>query len=231
MELTKISTERRTLGDQVYSYLRELIITLQLKPGQMVYENELANSLDVSRTPIREAFRMLLSEEFIEILPQRGARIAHISKRKVEEAWFVRTCLEASAFKEAAKRWNSEDAKCKLLQEEVTRIIEAQKNAELADFYRLDEEFHLKMLKFSDNNTLITLIMQMRGHINRIIYLELQETKNTQHVQSIISDHEQILRAVTSNDIAETEKMLTEHLNRFPYNFSKLIENYPDYFC
>ena len=72
MTLFKISHQRKTLGDSIYAHLRNEIISLRLKPGEMIYENEVASNFGVSRTPVREAFRLLVNEEFIEILPQKG---------------------------------------------------------------------------------------------------------------------------------------------------------------
>src|SRR5579875_1929969 len=100
MRLNKVSTSRKTLGEGAYQEIRNAIISLQLKPGQMISENELATSLGVSRTPIREALLMLNREALVEILPQRGARVAHINEHKVQEARFVRESLEVSAFTE-----------------------------------------------------------------------------------------------------------------------------------
>ena len=224
-------TERKTLGDQVYRFIRESIIHLQLKPGQMVYENELSRNLGISRTPIREAFRMLLSEEFIEILPQRGARIAYISKKKVQDAWFIRSSLEVSAFKEIAAKWDLNDEKCKELADKISLNLTRQKNAvtqgDLSEFFRLDEEYHNLILNHLDNSTLMTMISQMRGHINRVVFLELQDIN---HVKNLIIDHEKIFNTLTSNDVAQLEKLLIEHFTRFSHNFSNLIEKYPDYF-
>ncbi|GJM71817.1 hypothetical protein HMSSN036_40330 [Paenibacillus macerans] len=110
MNLPNISKNRNTLSDHAYQVIRGAIVTLQLEPGQLVFESELGSTLGVSRTPIREAFRRLMTEELIEILPQRGARIAYMSKKKIEEARFVRVSLEVSAFKEAARKWNANDA-------------------------------------------------------------------------------------------------------------------------
>lgn len=102
MDLPIITGKRETLSDHAYRVIREAIVTLRLQPGQQVFEAELGQSLGVSRTPIREAFRRLVAEELIEVKPQRGAQITYISRKKIAEARFVRVCLEVSAFKEAA---------------------------------------------------------------------------------------------------------------------------------
>jgi len=97
---------RPTLGDQIYARLREAIVTLEWLPGQMLYENELSERLGVSRTPVREAIRLLASERLVDVLPQRGTRVTLISLRTVKEVQFIREQLESGAFREAARRWD-----------------------------------------------------------------------------------------------------------------------------
>jgi DNA-binding GntR family transcriptional regulator len=231
MVLPKIATQRQTLGDSVYRYLRDEIITLRLFPGQMVYENELAKSLGVSRTPVREAFRLLHSEEFIEILPQRGIRIAYISRRKIEEAWFVRESLEVSAFKFVARNWRPADERCKKLQEQVLQILEEQKKAakeqNYFEFNRLDLMFHHNILEFAGNGTLLSVIRQMHGHLKRMIGLELKETK---HTVQLVYDHEAIFNAMISGDESMTETLLTAHFRRLLDHVPVIMSIYPEYF-
>ena len=76
-----VSTSKN-LGEQAYETLRDSIITLQLEPGQTIFESEIAPSLNISRTPIRDAFQYLISEGLVEVLPQRTKRIASISESK-----------------------------------------------------------------------------------------------------------------------------------------------------
>jgi DNA-binding GntR family transcriptional regulator len=231
MKFQQIEKKRTTLGDGVYSYLRDAIISLSLEPGQMIYENELAKSFGVSRTPVREAFQLLLAEEFIEILPQRGIRIAYISKRKVEESWLVREILEVSVFKEVARNWNIEDDQCKKLRDQIFRILEEQKKAGLNndynEFFRLDEKYHQHILEQADNLTLLSIIAQMRGHLNRMRYLELQETK---HTNRILNDHERIFQAIMSKDEMSVETLLRKHLEQLTSHVPQIVEKYPSYF-
>src|SRR5690348_1112122 len=107
------SPARKTLGKVAYSKIREEIITLNFKPGQMLSESEIGSVLGVSRTPIREAFLMLVQEGLLEILPQRGARVALISEKRYAENMFVRESLEISALKLVAKNWKSDDLRYK----------------------------------------------------------------------------------------------------------------------
>jgi DNA-binding GntR family transcriptional regulator len=231
MKLHKVLSQRKTLADSIYGYLRDEIISLRLQPGQMIYENELAASLGVSRTPVREAFRFLLAEEFIEVLPQRGARIAYISKRKIEEAWFVRESLEVSAFKMVARNWDNKNEYCKEMHDKILRNLEDQKRAafnnDYVEFFLLDEAYHKIILEQAGNLTLLSVITQMRGHLNRMRYLELHETK---HTNKIVSDHEEIFNAIISGDEGKTETLLINHLRHLPNHSPKIMERYPNYF-
>lgn len=231
MDLPNISTKRETLSDHAYQVIREAIVALRLEPGQLVFEAELGSTLGVSRTPIREAFRRLIAEELIEVQPQRGARITYISKKKIAEARFVRVCLEVSAFKEVAKQWDTNNIRFQKLYDQVRGILADQKKMvdehNFDTFFQLDEKFHYTILETTNNSTLISIINQMRGHLNRMRYLELQETK---HMRRLVTEHETIFEAVISNNMAETERLLIEHIRWIESNLDDLIQKYSHYF-
>ena len=232
MGLNTISSpNRNTLGKAAYAKIREEIITLNFKPGQMLSESELAAILGVSRTPIREAFLNLLQEELLEILPQRGARVALISIKKVEEARFVRESLEISAFKSVARNWNEDDLRYKEIQAKAYDLIEKQHTAALKgeniEFLQHDEAFHQLFLELVENQTLISVVLQMRGHLNRMRYLEL---KTPNHMENVVSQHQNIIKAVFSKNEEETEKVLRHHFSHKPDELPKVIEMHSDYF-
>lgn len=232
MVLNQISSpNRKTLGEVAYKAIRDEIISLHLEPGKMVYENELASFLGVSRTPVREALLMLLKEELIEILPQRGARVAYISVKKVEEARFVRESLEISAFKTVARNWNENEAHYRKLRFEAMQLLEDQQNAasngEYIKFLVLDEAFHQVILEQIENQTLLSMVTQMRGHLNRMRYLELKEAHQ---MTKLVSQHESILNAISSNDEQKTESLLGHHLQQLKDELPKIIQKYSHYF-
>ncbi|WP_054710234.1 GntR family transcriptional regulator [Bacillus sp. JCM 19041] len=80
--MKKISVERKTLAGEVYQYLYNMIITLKYKPGQMIFESEIANELGMSRTPVREAIHLLASEEFLRIIPQKVFKYSIYPRKK-----------------------------------------------------------------------------------------------------------------------------------------------------
>lgn len=232
MTLNQISKPgRKTLGDSAYKAIRDEIISLRLQPGKMIYESDLASSLGVSRTPVREAFLMLLKEELIEILPQRGARVAYISIKKVEEARFVRMSLEVGAFKAVARKWNKKEERWQTFQAKALKLLEDQQtaisNSEFTEFLHLDEAFHQIVLEQIENQTLLSVISQMRGHLNRMRYLELKEAK---HMTKLVSQHKQILDAIFANDEQKVENLLVHHLQQVNDELPRIIENNSQYF-
>jgi DNA-binding GntR family transcriptional regulator len=220
---------RKSLGEQVYDSIREGIVSLQLEPGQMIYENELAETLGVSRTPIREAIRMLVSEELLDVLPQRGTRIAFISERKVTETRFIREQLELGAFRVAAKVWDAELHK--ETRESIQRLLEKQHAAvaeeNISLFLQLDEAFHRAIMEVTGNATLLNVVYHMRGHLNRIRYLVL---KQFHPMDRVIEEHHELFAAIEQGDEAATVRLLEAHLGKLDYEIPELRKVYPNYF-
>ena len=100
--------DKETGKDYVYRVLKDNIMCLELKPGELLSESELAKKLNVSRTPIREVLIKLKAEKLIEVKPQAGTYVSLIDRNLIEEAIFIRYNLEKEALKEACESF-SED--------------------------------------------------------------------------------------------------------------------------
>ena len=209
----EVIAERRTLDGVIHDALRVRIISLTYPPGHMLFENDIAAEFGVSRTPVRQAFLRLAIDDLLQILPQRGARVSYLSKVKVRDAQAVRESLEVTAFADAARRWNEADPGCRATLRELEDILEAQSAAVAAGDYvaftRLDEAYHGAILRFSGNMTLLGLVGEMRAHLNRVRYLELQEAH---HDAAALAHHHDILAAIRRNDVEATCRLLTAHL-------------------
>lgn len=229
-KLSPLPPHRRvSLGEQVYDSLREGIVALSLAPGQMIYENELSVELGVSRTPVREAIRLLVSEELLEVLPQRGTRVTLISVQKVEETRFIREQLELGAFRLAASRWSQRDYGG--LKQQLELLLNQQRAAAEAEdsngFLALDEDFHRLILESIGNRTLLQTVSAMRGHLNRVRYLALSQYH---HMKPLVAEHEAILEALVSGDAERMPQLLETHFNKLDAQLPLLRETYPDYF-
>jgi DNA-binding GntR family transcriptional regulator len=226
-----LDIRKKTLSETAYDSLREDIIFLNLKPGQTVYENDESQKLGMSRTPLRDAFRKLQSEELLEVFPQRGARIALISSSKVEEVRFVRECLEINGFLELAKLWQVNDPYYRKVEMRVAAILEEQRMAAASDdakgFLLADEAFHQMLLQQTGNGTLLTVVHHMRGHLNRLRYLMLAEN---QQMDDLIKEHELLFKAVMKRDESGIISILQKHLRKLLHGLDMMQEKYPDYF-
>ncbi|MGG1594135.1 GntR family transcriptional regulator [Terribacillus saccharophilus] len=229
--MNKFTVQRKTLSYEVYNHLYNKIITLAYKPGQMIYESTIAEELGISRTPVREAIHLLSSEEFLHIIPQKGIRVKYISKKKVQEALQVRKSLEAVAFREAAGRWDESDLRVNDYKADLRRIVLQQRDAakmqDVIGFYHYDEVFHDKILEICGNQTLGAIVRQVRGHVNRIRYLEFFETRE---MDRVIHDHEELIALIQHNDRDGAAKRLNQHLDTAARHYGDIMEKYADYF-
>lgn len=227
----KLVVERRTLDGVIHDVVRARIISLEYPPGRMIFENDLAAEFGVSRTPVRQAFLRLAMEDLLQILPQRGAQVSHLSRSKVREAQAVRESLEATAFQDVARRWREDDPGCQALVAEAEAIIARQVAAVAARDYmvftRLDEDFHNAFLHFSGNMTLAGIVAEMRGHLNRLRYMELQEAH---HDAVAVEHHRAILAAVRRGDVEATHAALIAHLKMLEPYRETIFDKHSDVF-
>lgn len=204
--------------------LREKIVMLELEPGSMVSENELAAELGVSRTPVREALNELSKIGIIEVFPQRGSMVSRIDATRIEEARFTRMVLECAVVELA----------CDLVRPEDTIVLEANlrlqqfylENGELDKLHDLDNDFHRKLFSLCDKSLTYTLVDSLGTHFNRIRRMRLHSPKEL----LIVEDHQAILEAITLKHKEEARALMTVHLTRYKIDEDVLRARYPGYF-
>lgn len=215
---------RENAREYALRQIRENIISLKLKPGSTVSENELAKELGISRTPVREALQELQKSNLIEVYPQRGCIIAHIDFDIVEEMVFLRKTLEKAVIEELCDCITNEN------------ILELEKNIQLQEFYlsnkmpdkimELDNEFHKSLFIMCNKERIYNLMESTQGHFDRIRMLSMYSVKDIK----IVSDHKAILNAIKLGDKSLATEFIIKHLSRYKLDESEILENYPDYF-
>jgi len=205
--------ERRTLESVIYDELHARIVSLEYPPGLMIFENEVAAEFGVSRTPVRQAFFRLAKDDLLEVLPQRGARVSFISKEKVRESQVVRESLEVTSMILSVRKWDEDDPDCRAAAAEIEEIIANQVKAVAAGddaaFTRLDEEYHRAFMRFAGNMTLFNIVCEIRAHLNRVRYAELQVARLDDEA---VVYHREIFDAVRAKDEARAVECLRAHL-------------------
>jgi GntR family transcriptional regulator, rspAB operon transcriptional repressor len=211
--------------EHVYGVLKEDIISLKLEPGRNISEKEISEMLQVSRTPIREAFVKLAQEGLLEVYPQRGTFISLIDLHHVEEARFIREHLERAAVRVACQTFPKEY----LLKLEANLAMQKLyvEEKDYTRFFELDEEFHYTIAMGSGKELIWTVIQQMNAHLNRIRMLRLAANHNW---GLILSQHEGIIEAIKEKDKNRAEQVMEDHLKKLRFEQEDLKKEYIKYF-
>ena len=138
--------EKETNKDYAYRVLKDNIMTLNLKPGELLSETDLSEKLGISRTPIREVLMRLKNEHLIEVKPQTGTYISLIDTNMVEQGLFMRYTLEREVLKEAC-HGISEEILMELEKNLFAQKLISNKSDSAIEFHKLDQEFHELLFK------------------------------------------------------------------------------------
>ncbi|MBU3177898.1 GntR family transcriptional regulator [Clostridium estertheticum] len=214
-----------TIKNYTYRVLRSNIIDLNLKPGESISENEIANNLNVSRTPVREAFSLLVSEQLLEIYPQKGTQVSYIDLKRVEDARFMRLKLEQAVIELACEDFQESylfDLESNINQQQFCVL----KNNYTAAF-NLDNSFHELIFKGCKKERIFNAIHFMNGDFDRIRALNLISSMN---MDLVVTQHKGIIDAIKSKDSELGIKIVGEHLSKVNDDKMILLREYPEYF-
>lgn len=183
------------LRDVVFKTLRQGILTGELKPGERLMEIHLANRLGVSRTPIREAIRKLELEGLVIMIPRRGAEVAQITEKNLQDVLEVRRELDAFAAKLACQRMNEEQrAELKEAEEAFETAVETKDATVIA---RADVAFHDIILKSAGNERLSQLVNNLAEQVYRYRFEYVKD--KTSHSR-LIEEHRNICNSIIKGD-------------------------------
>jgi DNA-binding GntR family transcriptional regulator len=197
---------QRVSGAQlVYGELRERILNLRLEPGTRLHEAELAAELAVSRTPLREALRMLLAEDLVEQLPTGGMLVRRLDLQDMRELYSVRAALEGLAVREACRRLGEVDL------EALGRLVEQMRLLvdHPAELTRLGEEFHARIAAIAGNRRCEQLLRQLHGHMRR--YHALSSRREPRR-RAALEDHRALFEALRARDPDAAEQTVRDHV-------------------
>jgi len=216
--------ERENGRDYAMRILKENIVRLELAPGTVISDRELAAQLGLSRTPVREALLDLAKVKIVEIYPQRGSEVALVDYVLVEEARFLRSVLETAVV----------EVVCSVINKEQLEQLEAHIN--LQKFYQqqdakdklmeLDNEFHQTLFQIAHKMLAYEMMQSLTIHFDRVRNMSLNTVKEQKWVQ----DHCLIYEAIRDNDPAEARSRMEKHLRRYQIDESAIREKYPHYF-
>jgi len=197
----------RTLYREVANRTRELIERGELAPGERISEKQLCESFGVSRTPLREALKVLASEGLVELLPNRGARVKQLTYRMVKDTYDLMGALEGLSGELACQHISDEGIAtiCQLHQ----RMLMHYRNRELADYFRVNQEIHESILHASNNEVLVEMYNNLSQRVKRVRY---SKKMTEAYWRQAVQDHENMVDALKQRDSKRLGYVLREHL-------------------
>ena len=216
-------------GVDIYQKLKNDILTLKLKPGQMISENEVANIYNVSRTPIKNAFLRLKGEKYIEIIPQKGSYVTLLDMKSIKDIIYMRAVLEVDALFNIIEQGISDIAV-----ERLQEILERQKKLIASEklsattFYGVDSEFHQHLFILTGRERMWEVVQDCQVYYSRFRILD---TMTTSRYQELVEEHSRVLEALKNQNHEEIKASVFDHLHGNLRVLSKKIESeYKDYF-
>ncbi len=197
---------RATLPGQVAERLRDMIAADELSAGAKLNERELTARLAISRTPLREAIKMLAAEGLIQLVPNRGAFVANPSSEEVEDMLEAMGALEATCGEFACAR--ATDAEIAAIRQTHERMVKAYERRDRRTYFKLNQEIHRRIAQASRNATLQRLHETLNARLYRVRFM----SNKTDRWQSAIEEHEAIADALERRDVPAVRALLREHL-------------------
>jgi DNA-binding GntR family transcriptional regulator len=198
---------RRYLHDEVVERLRELIMEGDLEPGARVNENELCERFGISRTPLREAIKILATEGLLELLPNRGARVSRISETEIEEMVEVVAGLEATAGDLACRLITAEEID--LIEVKHRSMMEAYSRRDESTYFTLNREIHDAIMHAARNATLANIYNHISGRIQRARY---SAHKTPEQWQRAVDEHERMIVLLRARESESLSRLMREHI-------------------
>ena len=203
-----IHIERLGLTDQVAARLRTLLIEGRIAPGAKLNERVLSEQLRVSRTPLREAIKLLAQEGLVDLLPNRGAVAVKLTELDIVNTFEVLAGLEALSGQLAVQRIAA--AQLSELRAKHLEMLAAFERRDLSNYYRLNAAIHAGINEAAANPVLTTAYVRINARVQSLRFRTNQdETK----WRLAVLEHTQMMQALADRDGAALGRVLSEHLH------------------
>ena len=211
-----------SLHDEAASRLREQIFAGALPPGSFLDEAALCERLAISRTPLREALKVLVAEGLLRHEPRRGCFVAEITEQDLDDIFPVIALLEGRAAHEATRKAGAADiAALEVLHQ---RLQQFAAEGRIADYYEANYAIHEAFITLADNRWLAQVI----GDLRKILRLARHQTLQVPgRLQQSLSEHRQVFAALQKGDAAAAEQAMRNHLLAQRDALRELARNHP----
>lgn len=198
---------RRPLHEEAADRLRDLIVQGRLAAGARLNERLLTAQLGLSRTPLREAFKVLATEGLVELLPNRGAIVSQLDPVRLSETLAVMGALDALAGELACA--NATDAQINEIRALHYEMLACHARGDLAGYFKFNQAIHLRIVKYAGNAVLYNAYRQLNGAMQRARYMA---NLSKERWDTAVREHDEILAALGARDVKRIRVLLADHL-------------------
>lgn len=214
---------RGAASSEIAGVLRRAIVNVDLVPGTALNESDVATQFGVSRTPVREAFRTLLSEGLLDVRPQKGTFVSLLHRPDLEDALFVREALECSAADLAARApVNERKVLLRIVEQQRMALQQGDREGSLA----ADEDLHRKIMELSGHASAWEVVRQARTHLERLRRIANAELGGSEEA---LGYHEKIAQAIVDGDAKAAVQLLRSHIRQIEGFIGRIAELHAGY--
>jgi DNA-binding GntR family transcriptional regulator len=213
-----------SISDQIYEVLKEHILLGKIAPGERIIENNIAEGLKTSRTPVREAFQRLMQDGLVERVPQGGVRVTVITPRMVREVFGIRAVLEVYAVDLACDNIEvGAIIKLRELAKQARKLLsspEANDPEGLITLWKINTSFHETIYRAAGSEHLLKIVDQLNSLVRRFRFLSMRKTRIRAWDQ-----HELIIRYLEDKDKTMLGELMKAHIEEAASDTLKALEN------
>jgi len=202
-----------SISDQIYERIRQQILHGDIEPGERLMQNQVAENLRASRTPVREAFRRLEQDGLVERVPQGGVRVTRLDIEAIQEVFGIRNVLEAYAVELACGRITAEEiGALKQLVNQAGELLSSGalgRETKIKSLFELNSQFHDTIYRASANSYLMGMINSLRFIVGRLRFLGLRADSTWSRAWD---EHSQLIGLLEKKDKESAARLLKTHL-------------------
>lgn len=223
--LTPLERFSGSLGQRVYQTLREAILSLAYRPGEILRKPEICEALGVSRSPVADAVARLATEGLVDVVPQAGTFVARFSMEEIREGAFLREAIEVAAIERVAEMITEEQLT--QLRRNLTVQAALITDGDVPGFYQMDAAMHELILSFTGFRRLAQVSETAWLHVNRARQLILPVPGR---ITATLDEHRAMLAALEARDSAAARLATRHHLRQLITYLEPLERERPDLF-
>lgn len=223
--LTPLERFSGSLGQRVYQTLREAILSLAYRPGEILRKPEICEALGVSRSPVADAVARLATEGLVDVVPQAGTFVARFSMEEIREGAFLREAIEVAAVERVAEAITEDQLT--QLRRNLTVQAALITDGDVPGFYQMDAAMHELLLSFTGFRRLAQVSETAWLHVNRARQLILPVPGR---ISATLDEHRAILAALEARDPAAARLATRHHLRQLITYLEPLERDRPDLF-